>query len=99
MQPANFFLPAERLHYRPMTGEQSSRGAAQPSRANVRGEIEHRLWKVCREAASPKLGLVELTFFLCLGAVAIPATGCAIYEIFDLLRIGGLDQTVRMMMN
>lgn len=95
MQTANVFLPVERLQLRPSAVEQSSKRAAQHSAANVRAQIEHRLWKVCRETVSPKVGIVELLAFLFFGAIAIAVTAYSSSELFHLLGGDALEHTVR----
>jgi hypothetical protein len=97
MQTANFFIPAERLKLRPSISEQSRQPAARQSTANVRVELapEHRLWKVCGEAASSKLGKVDVLVFAFFAIVAVIATACSFSELFHTLGSGALEQTVR----
>lgn len=95
MRTANFIIPAERLQLRPSTGEQGRQPAMRQSTANVGIEFEHRLWKVCREAASPKLGKIELLVFASLTIVAAVGTACSFSELFQALGSGVLEQTVR----
>jgi hypothetical protein len=65
------------------------------TRAEAETEPEERLWKVCTEAASPRLSGFEFIAFLFFGALVLGALAYCFSELFQLLNSGALDETVR----
>ena len=58
-------------------------------------EPETRLWKICAEAAPPRLGGFERIALIVFGASALVALACCVFEWFQLSNSGSLDQVVR----
>ena len=61
----------------------------------LEAEPEARLWKLCAEAASPRLSRVEWIAILLFAASALAAMACCAFEWIQLANSGALDQTVR----
>jgi hypothetical protein len=100
MTTANFYVLAKPLQPDQGLNEQPRVAIEQPSfaRPKVEAEPEERLWKVCAEEASPRLGALEWITLLFLGILALGAVGFCFSELFDLFSSGGLDQTVRLLL-
>ena len=97
MTSTNSFLHSESFSFRKGTMEKSRCVGRQRLMAPLRSEIEpeHRLYKLSREAASPKFGTLELIAFLFFGALAIAATVSSFSELFHLLVSGSVDHVVQ----
>ena len=69
----------------------------QPSftRCKVEAEPETRLWKICAQAAPPRLGAAEWIALLLFGAAEICVLACCVFEWLQLSNSGSLDQVVR----
>jgi hypothetical protein len=70
-----------------------------PQRREVEAEPETRLWKICAEAAPPRLGVFELTALLMFAIAAILALTCCVFEWVQLSNSDSLDQVVRALLN
>ena len=94
---ANFTILAEPLESRQGLKDkrQAAAGPRPLSRSKAETEPESRLWKLCAEAASPRLSGAEWIALLFLGASALAALALCLSESFHLLNSGALDQTVR----
>ena len=94
---ANFTILAEPLES--VQGLKDKRQAAagpRPlSRSKAETEPEARLWKLCAEAASPRLSGAEWIALALFGASALGALAFGFWELFHLFNTGALDQTVR----
>lgn len=98
MTTADFYILAEpRRSDRPLKQEQARVATEQSSlsRPKVEAEPETRLWKVCAEAASPRLSRLEWIAILVFAASALVAMACCTFEWLHLSNSGALDQTVR----
>jgi len=97
MTTANFHVLAKPLQPDQGRNEQPRVASGQPSfaRPKVEAEPEARLWKVCAEEASSRLGALEWMMLLFFGVLALGAVGFCFSELFDLLSSGALEQTVR----
>ena len=94
---ANFTILAEPLESRQGLKDKRQAAAAQRplSKSKAETEPETRLWKLCAEAASPRLSGAEWIALLLLGASALAALVLCLSESFHLFSTGALDQTVR----
>ena len=94
---ANFTILAKPLesHQGLKDKRQAAAGPHPLSRSKAETEPESRLWKLCAEAASPRLSGVEWIALLLFGASAVAALAFCLSESFHLLNSGALDQTVR----
>jgi hypothetical protein len=61
----------------------------------IETEPETRLWKICAQAAPPRLGAAEWIALLLFGASAISILACCVFEWLQLSNSGSLDQVVR----
>jgi hypothetical protein len=98
MTTADFYILAEpRRSDRRLKQERARIATEQssPSRPKVEAESETRLWKVCAEAASPRLSRFEWIAILVFAASALVAMACCTFEWLQLSNSGALDQTVR----
>jgi hypothetical protein len=97
MATANLYILAKAAESDQGRKERNRFATEQPSftRPTAEAEPEARLWKICAEAASPRLTGFEWVAFLFFGALAIGALAYSFYEPFHLLNSGALDQTVR----
>jgi hypothetical protein len=97
MSTANLYILAKPLLSDKRKKQQSRVATRKLSvvRSKAETEPEARLWKVCAEAASPRLGAIEWIAFPFIGALALGALACSFSESFRLLNSGALDQTVR----
>jgi hypothetical protein len=94
---ANFTILAEPLesHQGFKDKRRIAAGPCPLSRSEAETEPEARLWKLCAEAASPRLSGAEWIALLSLGASALAALALCLSESFHLFSTGALDQTVR----
>jgi hypothetical protein len=94
---ANFTILAEPLESRQGLKDKRQAAGAQRSlnRSKAETEPEARLWKLCAEAAPPRLSGVEWIALLLFGASAVAALAFCLSESFHLFNSGALDQTVR----
>lgn len=98
MTTADFYILAEPRRSDRRLKEELPRVATEPSslsRPKVEAEPETRLWKVCAEAASPRLSRLEWIAVLVFAASALIAMACCTFEWFQLSNSGALDQMVR----
>ena len=90
---ANFTILAQPLESRQ---ERQAAGAQRSlNRSKSETEPEARLWKLCAEAAPPRLSGAEWIALLLFGASALGALAFCFSQSFQLLNSGALDQTVR----
>lgn len=98
MSTADFYVPAAPLQFDwELTKERARVANKQPSltRPKVEAEPETRLWKICAEAAPPRLSGFERIALLVFGASAFVALACCAFEWFHLFTSGALEHTVR----
>ena len=98
---ANFTILAEPLEsHRGSKDERRAGAGPRPlSRSKAETEPEARLWKLCAEAASPRLSGVEWVALALFGASALAALTFSFSEWFHLFNTGALDQTVRALLS
>ena len=66
-----------------------------PKRREVAAAPETRLWKICAEAARPRLGVFERTALFVFAVAAIFGLACCVFEWVQLSNSSSLDQVVR----
>jgi hypothetical protein len=93
----NFQILAKPLEFRQGLREERQAKPAQRSLGQCKAETEPeaRLWKLCAEAAPPRLSGAEWIALLLLGASALAALAFCFSEWLHLFNSGALDQTVR----
>lgn len=74
----------------PVAAEKTS-----PKQREVEAEPETRLWKICSEAASPRLGVFERAALFVFAVSAIFGCACCVFEWVQLSNSGSLEQVVR----
>jgi hypothetical protein len=97
MRTTSFLIPADSLQLGTIFTEPGRCAGRQRLMAQFRSEIEpeYRLYKLCREAATPKRHRLELISFLFFGAlVSASAVYCGT-ELFHMVKSGALEQTVQ----
>jgi hypothetical protein len=98
MTIANYYVLAEPLKSdRKLREEQPWVGTEQlsPTRPKIEAEPEARLWKICAEAAPPRLRVFEWIALLVFGVSGIVVLACCVFEWFQLSNSRSLDQVVR----
>ena len=98
MTTTDFYVPAAPLQSDQELREEPRRIAIkQPSLTppRIEAEPERRLWKICAQAAPPRLGAAEWIALLLFGASAICILACCVFEWLQLSNSGSLDQVVR----
>jgi hypothetical protein len=98
MTTADFYIQTEPRRSDWRLKEERPRVATEPSslrRLEVKAEPETRLWKICAQAASPRLSRFERIAVLIFAASALLAMACCTFEWCRLSNSGALDQTVR----
>ena len=97
MSTANIYLLGEPLQSDQGLKEQNSVAMRRlpVAGAKAEGEPESRLWKVCADAASPRLSGLEFAAFFLFGVLALSALAYCFSELFHVLNSGALDETVR----
>ena len=98
MKTTDFYILAAPLQSDQELTEEARRLAIkQPSftRRKVEAEPETRLWKICAQAAPPRLGAAEWIALLIFGASTICILACCVFEWLQLSNSGSLDQVVR----
>jgi len=98
MTTTDFYILAAPLQSDQELTEEARRLAIkQPSftRRKVEAEPETRLWKICAQAAPPRLGAAEWIALLLFGASAICVLACCVFEWLQLSNSGSLDRVVR----
>jgi hypothetical protein len=98
MKTTDFYILAAPLQSDQELTEEARRLAIkQPSftRRKVEAEPETRLWKICAQAAPPRLGAAEWIALLLFGASAICVLACCVFEWLQLSNSGSLDRVVR----
>ena len=98
MTTADFFILAEPRRSDRRLKEKRPPAATEQSllsRPKAEAEPETRLWKLCAEAASPRLSRFEWIAILVFAASALAAMACCAFEWIQLANSGALDQTVR----
>lgn len=95
---ANYYVLAEPLKSdRELREEQPWVATEQLSftRSKIEAEPEARLWKICAEAAPPRLNLFEWIALLVFGVSGIVVLACCVFEWLQLSNSSSLDQIVR----
>lgn len=98
MTTADFYILAEPRRSDRRLKEKRSPAATEQSllsQPKAEAEPETRLWKLCAEAASPRLSRFEWIAILVFAASALAAMACCSFEWIQLAKSGALDQTVR----
>jgi hypothetical protein len=98
MTTADFYVSAAPLQSElQLTKERPQVAKKEPSFTprKVEAEPETRLWKICAQAAPPRLGAAEWIALLLFGASAICVLACCVFEWIQLSNSGSLDQVVR----
>ncbi|MFY9986867.1 MAG: hypothetical protein WAK31_19060 [Chthoniobacterales bacterium] len=98
MTTANYYVLAEPRRFERRLKEEGRGVATKQSsltRPKVEAEPETRLWKICAEAAPPRLSGFERIALLVFGASAFVALACCAFEWFHLFSSGALEHTVR----
>ena len=95
MTTANYYVLTEPA--RELPGERPGVAAEQSSfqRRTIEAEPETRLWKICAEAAPPRLGVLERTALFLFAVSAIVDLAYCVFVWFQLSNSGSLDQVVR----
>ena len=106
MTTADFYILAEPRRSDRRPKEKRSPAAteqallSQPkAEAEAEAEPETRLWKLCAEAAPPRLSRFEWIAILVFAASALIAMVCCTSEWIQLAKSGALDQTVRALLS
>ena len=96
MSTANFYVLTD-----PLRSERGLKEETHPATrlivtaAKTEAEPEARLWKICTETASPRLGVIESITFIFFGVLALGALTFCFSELLQLVNSGALDQAVR----
>jgi cytochrome c-type biogenesis protein CcmH/NrfG len=95
MTTANYYVLAEPV--RELTEERPRTTIERLSvkRREIEAKPETRLWKICAEAATPRLGVLERTALFVFAVSAIFGLACCVFEWFQLSNSGSLEQVVR----
>jgi len=95
MTAANYYVLAE--PFKELTEERSRVAAEKASlkRREIEAEPETRLWKICAEAAPPRLSVFERTALFVFAVSAIIGLACCVFEWVQLSSNSSLDQVVR----
>jgi len=93
MATTDFYI-LERPLQADQEGNQVAREESSFTRPKAEAEPEARLWKVCAEASSPRLGAIEWIVFLLIGALSLGTLAYCFSELFQLISNGALVQTV-----
>jgi hypothetical protein len=84
MSTANFYVLAKPMQSAQGLQEQHRAKTGKRSfRRPVEAEPEARLWKICAELASPRLGGFELVVFLLFGALSLVAMAYCFSGLFQ----------------
>jgi hypothetical protein len=98
MTTADFYILAEARQSDRRLNEKRAPAATEQSllsQPKIEAEPETRLWKLCAEAAFPRLSRFEWIAILVFAASALVAMTCCTLEWIQLANSGSLDQTVR----
>jgi hypothetical protein len=98
MATADFYILAEPTRSDRRLKEKRSPAATEQSllsQPKAEAEPETRLWKLCAEAAPPRLSRFEWIAILVFAASALAAMACCTFEWIQLANSDALDQTVR----
>ena len=98
MTTANYYVLAEPLQSgRELIGKQPWVATEQLAftRSKIDVEPEARLWKICAEAAPPRLSVFEWMALLVFGVSGIVVIACCVFEWFQLSNSSSLDLIVR----
>jgi hypothetical protein len=100
MATANFYILAKPPQSDQVAKEEHRVATAHPSfsRSKAKREPETRLWKVCFEAASPRLSGLEWVAFLLFGSLVLGALVYCFSEFCRLLSNDTLEQTVGLLL-
>jgi hypothetical protein len=95
MTTANYYVLTE--YFKELTEQRLPVAAEKtsPKRREVEAEPETRLWKICAEAAPPRLGVFERTALFVFAVSAIFGLACCVFEWVQLSNSGSLEQVVR----
>ena len=98
MTTANYYVLAEPPQSAQELTKDRPRVATKQSsftQPKVEAEPETRLWKICAEAAPPRLNRFEWIALLVFGASAILSLAFCAFEWFHLFNSGALEQIAR----
>ena len=98
MTTASYYVLAEPPQADQELTKERPRGATRQSsftRPKVEAKPETRLWKICAEAAPPRLNSFEWIALLVFGASAILSLAFCASEWFHLFNSGALEQIAR----
>ena len=95
MTTANYYVLAEPVRELPRQRPAVAAEQSSFQRRTKEAEPETRLWKICAEAAPPRLGVVERTALFLFAFSAIVGIAYCVFEWFQLSNAGSLDQVVR----
>ena|SRR5208282_1105188 len=100
MRTTSFLLPGH-LPFDAGFTEQGYCAGKKPLTAPLRTEIEpeHRLYKLSREAASPKFGRLEMIAFLFFAILVRAATVYSGAELIQVVNDDAFEQTVRTLLS
>jgi hypothetical protein len=95
MTTANFYVLTE--PFKELTKERSPVAAEKtsPKRREIEAQPETRLWKICAEAAPPRLSIFEWTMLLVFAVSAILGLAWCLFEWVQMSNTGSLEQVVR----
>jgi cytochrome c-type biogenesis protein CcmH/NrfG len=99
MTTANYYVLTE--PFKELTEERPRVASEKASlkRRTIEAEPETRLWKVCAEAAAPRLSVFERTALFVFAVAAIVCLACCVFEWVQLYNTGSLDQVVRALLS
>lgn len=98
MTTANYYPLAQPLQSDRELREDRPRVATEPlsfTRPKIEAEPDARLWKICAEAAPPRLSVFEWIALLVFGGSAVFGLACCVFEWLQLSNSSSLDQIVR----
>jgi hypothetical protein len=97
MPIANPYPLPERVPFRQGTPDEHGRPTGQGGKIafHSESEAEHRLWKLCTQAASPRSEKSELVVFVALGLLAAAALTSCFSELLHLLDADAIGKTVQ----
>jgi hypothetical protein len=102
MTTANYYVLAEPLKSDRELREEHPWVATEQlsfTRSKIEAEPEARLWKICAEAAPPRLSVFEWIALLVFGVSGIVVLACCVFEWLQLSNSSSLDQIVRALLS
>jgi hypothetical protein len=98
MTTANYYDLTAPVQFGRKLREEQSWAASEPlsfTRSKTEAEPETRLWKICAEAAPPRLTVFERSALFVFGSSAIFGLACCVFEWVQLYNSSSLEQIVR----